>query len=142
MRIYFAGIGKLKEEIKYTDNDRFNEAIINALREVGHEVVEDVRDLKRFEKDVKHCSAFAFEATGTSTYLGYIVCSGELLGIPEYAFYDKTQERKVSFMLLGNPYVKKLPYVTDGDIRHLVNEIQPPQIRVIEQRRMDNKWVQ
>ena len=129
MRIYFSGIAEERNFL--TDNKKYNTQIVSSLRILGHEVIEDDSDTdslffdhRDFAGKLSKCDCFIAEVTGTSTRQGYQICYSERK-LLTYVFYNKTKEKKLSFIILGDPNTYKIPYTEDRDISNLVRVVFP-----------------
>ncbi len=147
MRIYFSGIAEEKNFC--TDNRNYNAQIVSALRRLRHEVIVDCSetdslffDERNFARRLGRCEYLVVEATGASSRLGHQMSYGEYRKIPEYGFYHKAQERKVSLMFLQNPYPHKIPYIDERDIHNLIRALFPKkmaQSKAVQQKLFENE---
>jgi nucleoside 2-deoxyribosyltransferase len=136
MKIYFAGSVRgddsRKEVFKH---------IISVLKSNGHQILtehiaeDDIRETERrntddfiYKRDVdwlEEADIVVAEATGPSFGVGFEVAYAAEKNKKVYLLYDKSQERKISAMVMGNshPNITRVPYSSLGELDRFLKKL-------------------
>lgn len=133
MKIYFAGAIRAGRG----DQEYYN-SIINELKKYGEVLTEHlgsktltdqgeqgVTDVYIFNRDmgwVKEADVFVGEVTTPSLGVGYEIGQAESMGKNIVLLYRPIENRKLSGMLSGNPYLKIIEYKTIEEMPEIFKE--------------------
>jgi len=136
MKIYFAG------SIRGDDSKKeIFKHIVSLLKNVGHEVLtehvaeDNIEKTERkntddyiYKRDVAwldDADAIVAEVTGPSFGVGFEVAYAAEKNKRVYLLYDKSHERSISAMVLGNshPNITRVPYSNLGELDRFLKKL-------------------
>lgn len=133
MKIYFAGsvrAGRGDQDFYYSiinELKKYGEVLTehlgnDSLSDQGEQGVADTYIFERDMKWVKEADVLVGEVTTPSLGVGYEIGQAQLMGKKIFLLYRPTEDKKLSVMLSGNPYLKTVEYKKTEEIPGILKD--------------------